>query len=68
VGRVWVSVLGEEGEVFYEADMPSCCRVEARSAEESFECLSCGAAWREPDLHDPEGYAFTEPKERRGAA
>ncbi len=58
------------GEVFYEQDMPGCCRRVARNAEDSFECLSCGAAWQAASTVEPEECAFAErpAEERKGAA
>lgn len=69
MGRAWVSVWAEEGEVRYEEDLPSCCREEAaRTREEGFECPACGARWGIPIPAEPEGCGFVEFGERRGAA
>lgn len=66
--RIWMAALG--GESVYEADLPSCCRRSARSADSSFECYSCGAMWRKPMAVEPEEDAFCagERERRRGAA
>jgi hypothetical protein len=62
----WIAALGEE--VVYEEDLPACCRRSALHYEDSFECPACGAMWREPLPVQPEGDAFAQPEERRGAA
>lgn len=64
--RIWIAALGEEA--VYEADLPSCCRKEARSTGDSFECVSCGAAWQKPLPTEPEECAFAENREQKGAA
>ena len=77
--RLWVSEIGEE--VIYEQDLPDCChrgarseareaRSEARSSEDGFECVSCGARWQAAVPVEPEGCAFMEraAHERKGAA
>jgi hypothetical protein len=68
VMRLWMSALG--GELFYEQDMPACCRRDARGSEDAFECLSCGAAWQAGITAEPEECAFAErtAEERKGAA
>lgn len=68
VMKLWMSALG--GEVFYEQDIPVCCRRFSRSSEDSFECLSCGAAWQAASTAEPEECAFAErtAEERKGAA
>lgn len=64
---LWVPHMG--GETFYEADMPACCQRGARGAEETFECISCGAVWQAPLPVEPEACAFAErPEQERGAA
>jgi hypothetical protein len=65
-GSVWIAALGEE--VFYEEDLPACCQRTARENERSFECLVCGAMWREAIPVEPEEDAFAQREERRGAA
>jgi hypothetical protein len=65
-GSAWIAALGEE--VLYEEDLPACCRRTARSYEDSFECPVCGAMWQKPLPLEPEGDAFAEREERRGAA
>jgi len=67
VGRTWIAALGEEV-VFYETDLPACCRRSARGVEDDFECPSCGAIWQAPLPVETEEDAFAEPRERRGAA
>ncbi len=68
VVRIWTSALG--GEVLYEADLPACCQRDAHAAGDSYECVSCGAAWREASAPEPEECAFVEggTRERKGAA
>jgi hypothetical protein len=69
MGRLWVAALGEEA--LYEVDLPACCRRDARSSDDYFECPSCGAAWQAPIVAEPEECAFTERAsdgERKGAA
>ena len=66
--RLWVSELGEE--VMYEQDLPACCHRDARSSEEAFECLACGARWNAAAPAEPEECAFMEraAQGRKGAA
>ncbi len=69
VVKLWMAALG--GETLYEQDMPGCCKREARNSEDSFECLSCGAAWQAALTAEPEECAFAEERteeERKGAA
>jgi DNA-binding helix-hairpin-helix protein with protein kinase domain len=67
VVRTWIAALGEE--VLYEVDLPACCRRSARSnSGDSFECPSCGAVWQTPLPVEPEGCAFSDLEERKGAA
>jgi tRNA(Ile2) C34 agmatinyltransferase TiaS len=67
VVRLWIAALGDE--TLYETDLPSCCQRSARSAEDSFECPSCGAMWQQPQPVWAEEDAFAESsRERKGAA
>lgn len=69
VERLWIAALGDES--VYEADLPACCQRSARSADDSFECHSCGAMWRVPIPVVPEEDAFVRrgsEDERRGVA
>ena len=66
VPRTWIAALGEE--VLHEVDLPACCQRSARSSDDSFECPSCGAIWQVPLPVEPEGCAFTDLEERKGAA
>ena len=65
-GSAWIAALGVE--VVYEEDLPACCRRSALNYDDSFECLVCGAVWREPLPLLPEEDAFAQREERRGAA
>lgn len=69
VRKLWASAL-DGGEVMYGADLPSCCQREARSTDDSFECVSCGAMWQAAEEPEAEGCAFAVEEERdhRGAA
>ncbi|MGH3088875.1 MAG: hypothetical protein ACRDSJ_16350 [Rubrobacteraceae bacterium] len=64
--RLWSAALG--GEVFYQADLPDCCKRDARGADDEFECVSCGAKWQSGEKPEPEECAFAEKEERKGAA
>lgn len=68
MAKLWASAL-DGGEVMYGDDLPSCCRSEARSADGSFECVSCGAMWQAAEEPMGEECAFVvADEEQRGAA
>ncbi len=69
VRKLWASAL-EGGEVMYGVDLPSCCQREARSSDDGFECVSCGAVWQSVEAEESEECAFavSEERDHRGAA
>ncbi len=71
--RLWIAALAPDSgeESVYQADLPACCQRSARSAEDGFECHSCGAMWQAPIPVLPEEDALMRrgsEDERRGAA